>query len=156
VDTRDLIGRYRLVSWHRADGTAGFGERPEGHLHYAPDGRVSVMVARSDRHPLGLDYEAMARTRIALRRPWTLLYRPRVLRAVRRLADAAAGFAGYEAAYRVEGNTVFHTVGVGLIPDRSGNQETRTLTIDGDRVTMETPEGDQLVWERLSHSAARE
>jgi hypothetical protein len=30
------------------------------------------------------------------------------------------------------------------------------LTIDGDRVTMETPEGDQLVWERLSHSAARE
>ena len=149
MEASDLVGRYTLLSCHRADGTQTYGERPEGHLHYAEDGRMSILIMRRDRRPIGLDYDQLMRARSALRRPWTLLYRLGALRALRRFVEAAAGFAGYEAAYRVEGDTVIHTVGVGLVPDRTGTEFTRTLVVDGDRVTINTPEGDALVWERL-------
>ena len=147
MQASDLVGRYRLLSCHRADGTQTYGERPEGHLHYSEDGWMSIMIMRRDRRPLGLDYDQLMRARSALRRPWTLLYRFGALRTLRRFVEAAAGFAGYEATYRVEGDTVIHTVGVGLVPDRTGTEFTRTLVVDGDRVTINTPEGDALVWE---------
>lgn len=135
-----LVGTWRLiVCEHRLPGGRRlhpFGRRPGGRLIYSPDGWMMVMLMARGRKPSASSqvFEATDAER----------------------ADAARGFLGYSARWRVRGGTVVHDVDVSLFPNWLGRPQVRRFSVKGRRVTFTTGpflvngvrQTARLVWER--------
>src|SRR5262249_3757634 len=130
-----LLGTWRLVSLQAdVDGTVvkPYGDNPLGYLVYTPDGHVVVQFADRQRPTL-----FVPRTR---RSP--VLAEPTD-------ADTALGFAGYCGTFEVRDGQLIHHCEFHVAPGWDGRAETRAFALDGDRLTLGTPRGHQLEWQRV-------
>jgi Lipocalin-like domain len=135
-----LMGTWKLVSAEREDVGSGarsayLGEDPSGYLHYLPDGRMMAIITRGGRKaPAGrvanaAEAEALIRSMVA-----------------------------YGGTYRCEGDKVIHDCDISWNQSFTGTQQVRTMTFDGDRLTLSPPPSPdptdgtmsvrRLVWER--------
>ncbi|MGW0466478.1 lipocalin-like domain-containing protein [Streptomyces sp. NPDC003027] len=124
MSDRELLGRWRLVSYFDEDGRGGVGEGPLGPdpyglLFYA-DGFMSVNMGRGEPVPSLVNYLGYAGT-------W------------RRTAP----------------DTVVHAIEVCSNPAWAGTEQTRTLVLDGDLLTLRgsalvdgLPRHRVLTWKR--------
>ena len=136
-----LAGSWLLRSWEiHGPGTDAvaqpFGPEPSGLLVYTPDGWMSATVCRPDRMPFPAGGSP------------------------RRLDDTtvAAAFRSYfhyAGPYRIEADSVIHSVRYSLNPSMVGTEQVRSLTLDGDRLILRGEEAvsgslrrHQLVWRR--------
>jgi hypothetical protein len=130
-----LIGAWRLVSIEQdIDGrlVKPFGDNPLCYPVYTADGHVVVQFASRDRIPLFVP------------RPG----RGPVL-AETTEADTALGFAGYCGTFKVRDGQLIHHTEFHVAPYWDGRVETRAPTLDGDRLMLRTPRGQQLEWHRV-------
>lgn len=144
-----LVGIWKLISATaiHADGTIAaniYGANPIGYITYTVEGYMMVMFAKSGRpllsqaidSPLSKELEAVP---------------------LEELAQAFAGFSAYAGTYTLAGDTVRHHLDIASIPNRVGVTLIRTFAIDGNRITLRTPEtiSDgvakvfELIWERV-------
>lgn len=133
----DLVGTWRLVSaWStRPDGTRAptYGENPTGFLTYTPEGRMIVIVGRSDRKPLSGNRE----TSSAAER-----------------ADAFSTVLAYAGPYSLEPGKVIHHIEACTYPNWIGSNQVRMVKLEGDRLTLlslAALDGGtaELVWQRM-------
>jgi hypothetical protein len=145
-----VVGSWRLLAFelHAPSGevTQPFGESPLGSLVYTGNGRMSVHLLEPDRPAFvsgdfqdGSDAEVRA---------------------------AFEGYFGYFGAYTVEvvgrdgeavTGTVTHHVEGCAFPDYIGTDRVRTMSLEGDRLTLSTPREEngavinwyRVVWERI-------
>jgi hypothetical protein len=143
-----------LTSWQRADGTSPFGDDPVGVLSYGSDGRMSVLMAASNRPKLGIPIGELARARSVLMRPWMLFGNRDVVRGLGRFIKAASSFMAYAGTYEVRDGAVVHNVEVGSIPDWMGTGLPRQASLAGEVLTLKSPEGDTLRWRRIASAAS--
>jgi Lipocalin-like domain len=149
IQNNPLIGIWKLISAMaiHPDGTVDsevYGTNPTGYITYTADGNMMVMFSRSDRPPFSQ----------AVRSPFSA-----AMNAVpmAELAQAFTSFNAYAGTYTFSGNTVHHHLTIASIPNRVGTTLVRTFTINGDLITLRTPEtiNDgvaivfEFVWERL-------
>ena len=118
-----MVGTWRLVSCTLHDGGRAnhpYGANPAGFLTYTPDGRMSVMFGDPNR--------------AALENPdWRQ-------NADENVAAAARTFIAYCGTYDLRDGEVSHHVAVSLIPNWIGQTLTRRVALDGDALTLSTPE----------------
>jgi hypothetical protein len=150
MNQEDLVGTFRLVTWRRQDQSEPFGRHPEGVLHYCPNGRMSVTFLKQDRTKLGMSSAQMAEARRVLDQPWRLPAQVRTVVAMARFAKAALGFMAYAGTFSVTGDAVSHHVDLALVPDDIGTEVVRIAALNGSMLTLTTPAGDILTWERLT------
>jgi hypothetical protein len=130
-----LLGTWRLISWQVAvDGTIvkPFGENPQGYLVYTADGHVLVNFAARDRAEL---FGSSG-------------YRGPVLLQTAE-ANTPLGFAGYCGTFEVRDGQAIHHRDLSVRPSLDGHEETRSVMLDGDRLILATPRGDQFEWQRV-------
>ena len=118
-----LIGSWRLQRWVITDDagstTEPMGSNPWGLIIYAADGYMSAMLAMPGRtpfagnDPLGGSHEEAHR--------------------------AMSTCHSYCGRWRIEGETVVHTVEMALWPNMVGTRQVRYYRLDGDRVILKTP-----------------
>jgi hypothetical protein len=142
MTVQDLIGGWKLLSWTRKVLASGkeadaFGPRPVGFLNYAPDGRMMVLVVRSDRKvPAEIppaDHEKVS------------------------LFESMLAYAG---TYALDNDQVFHNLDVSWNQTWTGLRQARFCKTDGRRLVLTTPnlkdpmDGKDsihiLVWEKVS------
>src|SRR5579883_947470 len=120
ADDASLIGTWRLKSFVREITATGerynqLGEHPEGYLGYAKDGRMYAILVAGERvkprEQAPTDEEALA------------LYRSMIT---------------YAGTYSVEGNKVTHHVDISWNGARTGSDQVRFFTLDGDTLTIKT------------------
>ncbi len=117
-----LIGTWRLVSVTReaipsGEKTDMFGPNPIGYISYGADGRMLVVMVRSDRKA------------------------PRDLVATE--AEGAALFksmVAYGGRYSVQGDRVVHEVDISWNESWTNTKQTRFIKLDGDRLLLTTPQ----------------
>ena len=142
----DLTGTYRLVVEQRR--IVDTGElvpvpNPQGFITYGRDGRVLVLIVRAPRpRPEALD-KITDQQRIDLHRTMT----------------------AYGGTYKFNGSTVEHSIDISWNEVWTGTRQVRSVTRDGDRVTLTTPpfpfhtDGrmsvNMLVWEKVKELAAQ-
>lgn len=143
-----LVGLYDLKSWRRSDGTEPFGADPKGRLWYGADGHMSVQFAASDRTPLGMSLDRLMKLKPMLKTPWKVIANRDLVPALKRFVNGVSNFAAYAGTYEFDGTTVTHRVDIALVPDWEGTDLAREAELDGTTLTLTTPEGDALVWER--------
>lgn len=146
----EVVGTFRLVSWHRQDQSEPFGPHPAGVLQYGADGRMSVIFLKPGRTRLGVPGERMAEANGLMARPWLLPFHGRMVRAMARYAKAATGFMAYAGTFEVAGDTISHHVDLALVPDDIGETLVRGVSLDGSMLTLTVPTGDVLLWERVT------
>jgi hypothetical protein len=141
ADDASLIGTWRLKSFVREITATGerynqLGEHPEGYLGYAKDGRMYAILVAGERvkprEQAPTDEEALA------------LYRSMIT---------------YAGTYSVEGNKVTHHVDISWNGARTGSDQVRFFTLDGDTLTIKTDRSKSpidgregvgvLVWQRV-------
>ncbi len=140
-DAKSVVGTWKLISaWSSTeDGTkneAPFGSSPSGVLTYGGDGRMTVLIANGERKPLSAD---------------------RVAAPEKERAEAFSTFLSYAGRYSVADGKVIHHVEISSFPNWVGTDLVRTVSLDGDRITLTTPpvsvggkmRTTALVWERL-------
>lgn len=126
MEVSDIVGAWRLVSFF-AEGPDGrrvfpYGEDAQGFLVYAADGWMSAVLSRVDRGDFGqVGFAQAARASEADK------------------ARAFDGYTSYAGRYRIDGDTVEHTVACSLVPTmvgktlrRRGRFEDETLVLDYD------------------------
>jgi len=141
VDTHDLAGTWRLVSWENRgeDGSISYpmGRDVQGYIMYNPDGYMSVVITQYGRPTFksadigGGSDEALAR--------------------------AAATCISYCGRYEVEPGRVVHHVEIALFPNWAGTTQERFLEMEGDMLTLSTGPilyaGQEirayLIWQRV-------
>jgi len=145
---KDLEGSWRLRSWEIRSGggrgvTAPFGDCPEGLLVYTPDGWMSATVCRGDRAPLPADSS------------------PRKVDE-HLVAEAYRSYFHYAGPYRIETDSVVHTVRYSLNPNFVGTEQFRKMRIDGPLLTLtgidragNTERHHELVWQRCGDGQHR-
>jgi hypothetical protein len=142
----DLAGTYRLVVEQRR--IVDTGElvpvpNPQGFITYGRDGRVLVLIVRAPRpRPEALD-KITDQQRIDLHRTMT----------------------AYGGTYKFNGSTVEHSIDISWNEVWTGTKQVRSVSRDGDRVTLTTPpfpfhtDGrmsvNMLVWEKVKELAAQ-
>jgi len=112
------------------------GSNPIGFLTYTADGRMSVIMARSGRKPFSTFPPPPEETAEAF---------------------SPDAFAAYAGSYTLDGDKVIHHVEVCSIENLANTDQVRSVTLQGDRLTLRG-EGvlqgvtyrAELVWERLS------
>lgn len=139
--TTGLVGTWRLIAAVREELPSGrtsesMGPNPTGYLNYAPDGRMIVVMARSDR-----------------RRP------AGVLPDAREKQDLFDGILSYAGTYSVQGDEITHRVDISWNEAWTGTEQKRKFRFDGDRMVLSTQvspdlrEGKMsvrtLTWERV-------
>jgi len=136
----DLSGTYRLVIEQRR--VVETGElvpipNPLGFITYGKDGRVLVLIVRGPRpRPESLE-KITDQQRVDLHRTMT----------------------AYGGTYKFDGSTVEHNIDISWNEVWTGTRQVRTVTRDGDRITLTTPpfpfhtDGrvsvNMLVWEKV-------
>lgn len=144
-----LLGTWKLISAIAIlpDGTIEpdvYGVNPVGYITYAPEARMMVMFASSDRAFLSIDVKSPLGKDIQLV-------------PLAELAQAFTSFNAYAGTYELNGNTVIHHIEIASIPNRVGTDLVRTFNLNGDRVSLKTPptlsdgvlKVFELVWERV-------
>ena len=142
-DPQKLLGTWKLISYVGQEVASGvetnvMGPRPSGYINYGPDGRMIVLIVGSDRKkPAGtvatqVEAQHLIRSMLA-----------------------------YAGTYTVdsETRTVTHHVEISGDQSRSGTDQVRTYTLNGDRLTLITQASNDpatgrktvrtLVWERM-------
>jgi len=135
-----IVGSWKLAGWLRIDAQGAvaypLGEGATGLLIYAPDGRMIVQMASANRpqlatsDPLGGD----AGDRAA----------------------AYSTFLAYFGSYEVKGDTIVHRVDACLYPNWSKTEQSRSFTLDGDKLVLRTPPSEgahgsvvnEIIWVR--------
>jgi hypothetical protein len=115
-----LLGTWKLKSFVRQDVVTGerrpaLGERPEGYLGYAPDGRMYALFVAGGR----------------------------VIPAGEQLTDAERGelyktMLAYAGTYAISGETVVHHIDTAWNNARLGTDQIRYFKLDGDLLTLTT------------------
>ena len=135
IESRGLLGAWRLVSWSLvyADGRPSefpLGDDASGIIMYTPDGHVSA----------------------------TLMQRARPVAAPGSPAEAAAAYAqsfAYAGRYAVRDNTAYHSIEIATNPALIGITSTRHIELAGDTLTLSgpdfaggSPRSQRIVWQR--------
>jgi len=116
-----LLGTWRLI--RRAEG-----DNPQGYLVYTPDGHVCVQyVIRAERNWPG----------------------PEILEMPITQALVALGFFAYCGTFEIRDGQAIHHREFGVFPSMTGNIETRSVMLDGERLILGVPGGAQLEWQRI-------
>lgn len=145
MDKGDLAGSWTLARVEfasdedsEANGKLPYGDKPQGVIHYLPDGRMAVFLQASDRAPIA------GGRRGGSEAEW---------------AAAMRGFTAYAGTYELRGERVIHHVEFNNYPNDIGVPYERIAKLTGDRLTLETPPdrpaGDRhlrLIWQRLGTS----
>lgn len=124
VDPTHLVGTWKLVSYviEHPDGRpeqTAMGERPYGRLIYTADGNMLAQIAAPGRKNFAKSY---------------------LMGATPAEAKAATDtYLAYGGTWRVQGDTVIHTVEGGLFPNWVGGEQVRAVAWDGDRLVLSTP-----------------
>lgn len=126
---KQFVGAWSLVEWRTeyADGrvTYPFGRGPVGMLLYSADGSMSATVSAAARPSLG---HPNARDATASQK-----------------AGAFDSFFHYAGRWRIEDETIVHTVEVALNPDMVGTQQRRHARFDGAaKLTLAADEGRDM------------
>jgi len=141
VTAVDIIGAWQLQTWliHYQDGRdpgIPYGKQPSGLLLYSADGWMSATVHRSDREPLPADRS------------------PRDL-SPGLVAQAYWSYFHYAGPWRIEGDTVIHSVRHSLNPAMVGTEQVRLMKLAGSMLTLNGIEAikdgsrrHELVWRR--------
>ena len=135
-----LLGTYSLVSTSQKVVETGQVEtftNERGFITYGSDGRMSVIIVRGDRPKP----ESIAK-----------LTDPQRLELFRTLT-------AFSGTYNFDGKTVEHQIDIAWNEVWAGTKQVRTVTIDGDRISLTTPaiprpqDGkvsvNTLVWEKV-------
>jgi hypothetical protein len=137
----DIEGAWQLQSWviHYPDGREPgypFGRQPAGLLLYGPDGWMSATVHRSERDsfPTGISPRQLDDTLVAA---------------------AYWSFFHYAGTWRIEGDSVIHSVRHSLNPAMAGTEQVRRMALEPPRLTLSGVESiaggwrsHELVWFR--------
>ncbi len=107
---------------------------------------MSVLFCASEREQIGLPLNELMEVKSRLKRPWTLVGSG-LLGGLKRYIGGVSNFMAYSGTYEVEGTTVRHHLDLSLIADWEGSELKRSFVLDGDRLTLVSPEGDTLVWQ---------
>lgn len=112
------------------------GPNPSGFITYAPDGRMMVIVVRSDRKKPAGDIATTGEAEALFR-----------------------SVSSYAGRYTVDGDKLTHHVDVSWNESWTGTKQTRIYKFDGDRVILSTPASPDpidgkmsvrsLVWEKV-------
>lgn len=136
-----LIGSWKLIAAVREEIPSGektepFGATPQGVLHYTPEGRMLALIAHGDRTP--------AAGNRATPQEAEALYRSML---------------SYGGVYTVTGDVVTHHVDISWNEKFTGGVQTRHFALDGDRLTLSTPQSPdpidgkmsvrRLLWQRI-------
>jgi hypothetical protein len=126
-----LLGTWRLINLQsEVDGKVvkPFGDKPLGYLVYTADGHVFVNFADRDRAELfGLGVVLLETTE----------------------RNTPLGYGGYCGTFEVRDGMVIHHVEFHIVPRNDGRVEERSVMLDGDRLILRTPRGQQLEWQRV-------
>ncbi len=139
-----LEGTWKLVSSTRTNTTTGattdsFGSNPLGYIMYGKDGRMMVLITRSDRpKPDSIDNDKM-----------TDEQRSRLF----------SSMLAYSGTYKFDGKTIEHHIDLSWNQVWSGTTQIRNIKKDGDRLIYTTQPGPSpidgsmgfatLVWEKV-------
>jgi hypothetical protein len=131
-----LLGTWRIVSCQaNVDGKIikPWGDNSPGYLVYTQDGHVFVQMADPERRDL---------------LHWTPARGPLLREAAE--ADAALGAMNYWGTFDIlDGQQVIHHVEWHSVVASIADDNLRSVTLNGDQLTLDTPVGAQLVWERV-------
>jgi hypothetical protein len=117
-----LIGTWRLVRHPLAD-------NPQGYLVYTSDGHVFVQfVIRAERNWPGPEVLELTRDRDRL---------------------AALGYSAYCGTFEIRDGQAIHRREFGVFPSMTGNVETRSVELNGDRLILRLPGGVNIEWQRI-------
>ncbi len=134
-----VVGTWRLKRWETrtADGRVAYPLGPDavGSLIYTAGGHMAVAMMRANRLAFA-DDDLLGGT-------------------LEEQAAAAAGYVTYCGRYEIRNGTVIHHVELSLFPNWVGVDQVRYAELEGDRLTITTPQlqvGGQsvhrLIWER--------
>ncbi len=146
TDGSQLVGGWRLRSWVALgdDGSETFpmGDAPTGLLAYTDSGTMVALMAPADRPPFGSD-DLTGGT-------------------PDEQARAFSTFVAYAGRYRIEDDTIIHTVETSLFPNWVGTVQRRrwTLSDDDGTLTLESPplalrgvtRRQRLTWTRVDET----
>jgi hypothetical protein len=137
-----LLGTWKLVSVSNEDIPSGakadfFGPNPIGYLNYGADGRMMVVVVRSDRP------------------------KPQGAKVTTEEADALfKSMVSYAGTFSIDGDEVIHRVEISWNETWTGTEQRRIFRFDNDRLWLSTrPSPDpvsgklsvrSMVWEKLT------
>jgi hypothetical protein len=132
-----FIGGWHLMSWEIAYSdndrlSQPFGANPQGLIMYTPDGYMNAVIARADRALFPTEQSIKSLSPEAL-------------------AEAYASHFQYAGRYRIEGQTVIHSVQMSLNPNFVGSEQIRGFKFEDDRLTLsgEDQVGAQMRMHRL-------
>jgi hypothetical protein len=133
-DARQLVGRWRLVSWTAVDDEGRvehpLGDRPQGFAVFLPDGWAAVQVAATDRPAIrGPDPFAAPEAE---------------------QARAYATYLAYVARYEVRQDVVVLKVEMSLWPNQLGTDQVRRYRFHDDDLVLQPPPVE-FSGRRLSH-----
>jgi hypothetical protein len=111
---------------------------------------MSALMMASTRPKLGIPTGELLRARSVLMRSWTILANRDVVRGVGRFIKAASSFIAYAGTYGVRDDTVVHNVDVSSIQDWVSTNLVREASLVDEVLTLKTPEGETLQWQRLA------
>jgi hypothetical protein len=135
-----LLGTWELVRWETTydDGRKIFpmGEDAKGFIHYTTDGYMSAVLFRAER--------------------------PRFATGEALTADPAEKVAGWDSYYayggpfRIEGDSVIHTVAHCMYPNWLGDEQVRGISFEGNNLVLSTPpqktrrgvQTSRVIWRR--------
>jgi hypothetical protein len=136
-----LLGTWKLVSVSREEIPSGaetgiFGADPIGYIHYGADGRMMVVIVRSDRpRPQGIEITAAE---------------------AERLIKSMVSYAG---TFSIDGDEVVHHVEIAWNESWRGTEQRRIVRFEQDKLHLSThPSPDpidgklsvrSMVWEKL-------
>ena len=143
AQTPAVVGSWRLISYETvtADGVKSLplGPNIDGLAIYLPNGRVSIQFMRRDR-PKFASGDAWRGT-------------------LEEEREALRGFFGYAGRYTLDAarSTVTHHIEISAAPNYVGTDLVRTFSLDGNRLTLRTPQrqlagqtsSSTLVWQRI-------
>lgn len=121
-DAADLLGTWRMLSWTCRSVATGavtdaLGPSPIGYIAYHADGRMMAYVQRRDRGPVDTPLTPSAKAAL--------------------FDDMLA----YAAAWRIEGDTVIHTVDGAWNPLWGRDPLIRPFVLDGDSLVIDGAPG---------------
>ena len=149
TEKNPLLGTWRLISITATlpDGsveTEVFGANPIGYITYTPEGKMMVIFSQNNRPPLSGNARSPLSDAIHSV-------------PVEERAQAFTTFNSYAGTYTLGENTVTHHVEIASMPNRIGQNLTRTFSLNENQVTLKTPPSKsdrlpkvfELLWERL-------